>query len=417
MSVRIAIIICVICLMIAPVPAVRAQSIWVTPDSATNGAYFYDPEDTVDDNTATCDMGRRSTQALSILILEFNDAVQSSQVRLYSSNSYTRLTKIETYNGSSWSTAWSGTLDLNSGAWTNTSSYSLRTTTRIRLSFVANALFQRPFVCEADVRIAMPTSTPTDTPAATSTPISTPTSTPTDTPTPTNTPTNTPTAPPYEESCATIAAAVGQMTAAVTVTPTLTMTPTPTPDCADYTAFIDNVLTSGDIVATIQNNTFAPVIAEQVRFLWDYAEAVAVIEEFALGVDCMQLAGHGTIWGTCDSASEDNYSWTESTGDYTISAMTAHQFIAAMVFDIDGSAFTAKFAPADFGLQVRLDNGCVVEATPAPRSVPTCLPGGNCGNNLCCMHARDAAFLAACMQVFEEGKCYELMQRLGPPSW
>lgn len=52
--------------------------------------------------------------------------------------------------------------------------------------------------------------------------------------------------------------------------------------------------------------------------------------------------------------------------------------------------------------------------TPAPTATcPACPKESGCAS--CCLHARDAAFMAACLTTFEEVKCYEIMKLLGPP--
>jgi hypothetical protein len=187
-------------------------------------------------------------------------------------------------------------------------------------------------------------------------PTHTPTPVPTDTPTITPTPT-------------------------MTATPTETPTPTATPDCSLYVCgefeFSNGARAPNYAMVdvNIYNNHTDPVDVERMIANWDYAEDVGELLGYRnMRMDWLKYNG-SVIWG---NGANDYNSRTDTDVDSPSSwsgpRELAGQSAANIQYDIDGNWSTFEtdgyVIPSDFGLEVYLDNGCVIECSPNARPLP-----------------------------------------------
>ena len=163
--------------------------------------------------------------------------------------------------------------------------------------------------------------------------------------------------------------------------PTDTPTSTPTPDCSLFTCSAISVGRNAEVDVTISNNSPDDVSANRFDFNWDYAEAYGALLNYDnLRVDWLAWNG-GIFWGNpsngsapndydshTDTASDDPGSFS---GPVPLGAFSSAAFKADLDGDWGSNPFQADMLGTDFGLDVYLDNGCVVNCNPRPRALPT----------------------------------------------
>lgn len=215
---RVVFICAVICTVVCAQTTVYAQTgTWTTPaeSSAFSSHASYPHTNAWDDENGTRWQAGASGSSWIQVGLGESQSVCGWRANGYST--YTRLTKLEvSSDGSSWSTVWTGDQTLTNGAW-NEWSWTCANARYVKASVTGGT--GAATLREIDMDVAPPTPTPTATATATPTATATATATPTATP------------PSADASCATIAAAVAQLSGVTPAPPTLTPTPAPTATC------------------------------------------------------------------------------------------------------------------------------------------------------------------------------------------
>ncbi len=163
--------------------------------------------------------------------------------------------------------------------------------------------------------------------------------------------------------------------------PTETPTATPTPDCSLYVCGGISVGRNAEVDVTILNNSPDDVNATRFDFNWDYAEAYGALLNYdSLRVDWMAWDG-SVFWGNPSNGANpndyDSHTDTNSdspgsfSGPVPLGAFSSAAFKADLDGDWGSSNFQSDMLGTDFGLDVHLDNGCIVSCVPAPQALPT----------------------------------------------
>ena len=166
----------------------------------------------------------------------------------------------------------------------------------------------------------------------------------------------------------------------------------------------------------------APITVTAIIAYWQYADFFADLVGRDLQVVSIVDDYTSEVWGE----GIDSYANTSSCDDVDFT-WYMQQFVAGentigvgVEFSNTWSDIFTDTLLSDYGLRLEIE-GCQIAVLPTPRVLPTgtpCAPGGNCDDDVCCMNARDAAFLAACLnEIGDETKCYQMLQNLGQPSW